>query len=104
MSVVKSKKKKVVVLGFPNPFRMRDKSYVLQKIYDRAKTNPFIADMTYDDYLKFLCAEIEKESEGSVKLNPGATDSIYNELKRMGWIRVISRVLMAVSTHETYIA
>ena len=38
MSVVKSKKKKVVVLGFPNPIRMRDKSYVLQKIYDKAKT------------------------------------------------------------------
>ena len=104
MSAVKAKKKKVVVLGFPNPIRMRDKGYVLQKIYDRAKTNPFIADMSYDDYLKFICAEIEKETEGGVKIHYTATDAIYNELKRMGWIRVVSRVLMAVSTHETYIA
>jgi len=48
------KKKKVILLGFPNPVRMRDKSYVIGKLYERASANPFVSGKTYEEYEKEL--------------------------------------------------
>tara|TARA_R110000824_G_scaffold272742_2_gene461253 strand:+ start:1661 stop:1954 length:294 start_codon:yes stop_codon:yes gene_type:complete len=96
------KNKKVILLGFPNPIRMKDKGYVLEKLYDRAQTNPFINGRTFEEYREFLCKQI-KDFEGK-DVEPSDTDEIYDTLKSMGWIKVVSAVLIAVISAHTAIA
>jgi len=96
------RKKKVILLGFPNPVRMRDKGYVLSKLYDRAQKNPFIEGKTYEEYREFLCSQIK--DFGDAEVHPEDTEAIYNNLKRMGWIKVVSAVLLAVVQSHTAIS
>tara|TARA_R100000742_G_C4278130_1_gene100630 strand:+ start:2054 stop:2347 length:294 start_codon:yes stop_codon:yes gene_type:complete len=96
------KNKKVILLGFPNPIRMKNKKYVLERLYDRAQSNPFISGKTFDEYREFLCKQI-KEFEGK-DIEPDDTDEIYDTLKSMGWIKVVSAVLIAVISAHTAIA
>jgi hypothetical protein len=51
------KDKKVILLGFPNPVKMRNKEYVLEKLYEKAKSNPFIHGKTFEEYREFLCVQ-----------------------------------------------
>ena len=95
-------KKKVALLGFPNPIRMKDKGYVLSKLYERAQKNPFIEGKTYEEYRKFLCSQIK--DFGDVEVHYENTDAIYDNLKRMGWIKVVSAVLIAVIQSHTAIS
>ena len=81
------KKKKVILLGFPSPVRMRDKSYVIRKLYERASSNPFVSGKSYDEYREYLCSQIREHG-----------DIIYDELKSMGWIKVVSAVLLAITS------
>tara|TARA_R100000234_G_C4859722_1_gene118636 strand:- start:212 stop:508 length:297 start_codon:yes stop_codon:yes gene_type:complete len=97
-----NKNKKVILVGFPNPIRMKDKGYVLEKLYERAKRNPFIHDKTFDEYREFLCMQI-KDFDGR-DVSPNNTDEIYDSLKSMGWIKVVSAVLIAVISAHTAIA
>ena len=97
-----NKKKKVILLGFPNPVKMKDKGYVLEKLYERAKTNPFIHGKTFDEYREFLCMQI-KDFDGR-EISPDNTDEIYDSLKSMGWIKVVSAVLIAIISAHTAIA
>tara|TARA_R110000823_G_scaffold251239_1_gene374132 strand:+ start:449 stop:742 length:294 start_codon:yes stop_codon:yes gene_type:complete len=94
--------KKVTLLGFPSPIRMRDKSYVLHKLYDRAHKNPFIQGKTYVEYKKFLCSQIKNFGDKDVSYEND--NEIYDNLKRMGWIRIVSAVLMAVVHNHTAVS
>ena len=96
------KNKKVILLGFPNPIRMKNKRYVLEKLYERAQTNPFVNGKTFEEYTKFLCTQI-KDFEGK-DVEPDNIDEIYDTLKSMGWIKVISAVLIAVISAHTAIS
>jgi hypothetical protein len=95
-------KKKVILLGFPDPVKMKSKKYVLEKIYSRALKNPFIADYTFDGYMKFLSRSI-KDFDGK-DVDPGDVEKIYDSLESMGWIKVVSAVLIAVISAHTAIA
>ncbi len=90
------KKKKVILLGFPSPVRMRDKSYVIRKLYERASSNPFVSGKSYDEYREYLCSQIREH--GDVDVHPDNVDIIYDELKSMGWIKVVSAVLLAITS------
>ena len=46
--------KKVILIGFPNPIKLKSKKYVIKKLYERAKKNPFLANSSYDEYIDFL--------------------------------------------------
>lgn len=96
------KKKKVILLGFPNPVRMRDKSYVIGKLYERASANPFVSGKTYEEYCEYLCLQIREH--GNVYVNPADTQKIYDELKSMGWIKVISAVIIAITSSHIAIS
>ena len=96
------KKKKVILLGFPNPIRMKNKRYVLEKLYDRAQTNPFVNGKTFEEYTEFLCTQIK--DFGGRDVSPGDTEEIYDALKSMGWIKVVSAVLIAVISAHTAIS
>jgi|TARA_R110000824_G_scaffold88230_5_gene217023 hypothetical protein len=88
------KKKKVILLGFPSPIRMRNKGYVIEKLYSRARTNPFIYGKTYQQYREFLCNQIKDFSDKDIDHNDEGL--IYDNLKSMGWIKIVSAVLIAV--------
>ena len=94
--------KKVILVGFPNPIRMKNKEYVLEKLYSRAKSNPFIHGKTFDEYRTFLCMQI-KDFDGKI-VDDKDSDEIYDSLKSMGWIKVVSAVIIAVISSHTAIS
>lgn len=96
------KKKKVILVGFPNPIKMKSKKYILEKLYERAVKNPFIVDKTFEEYMEFLSHNIK--DFGNRRVEPDDVDGIYDALKSMGWIKVISAVLVAVISAHTAIA
>jgi|TARA_R110002020_G_scaffold58750_5_gene160984 hypothetical protein len=96
------KDKKIILLGFPNPIRMRNKEYVLKKLYERASNNPFIHGKTFEEYREFLCLQIK--DFGDIDVDSTDTDKIYDSLKSMGWIKVISAVVIAVISAHTAIS
>ena len=96
------KGKKVILLGFPNPIKMRNKEYVLEKLYEKAKSNPFIHGKTFEEYREFLCVQIK--DFGDIEVDSRDTDKIYDSLKSMGWIKVINAVVLAIISSHTAIS
>ena len=95
-------KKKVILVGFPNPIRLKSKDYVLRKIYSRAKNNPFIDGKTFDEYKEFLCSQIKDFSD--IEVDSQNDNEIYDALKSIGWIKVVNAFVLAVISSHTAIS
>ena len=46
--------KKVILIGLPNPIKLKSKKYIIETLYNRAKKNPFLNGYSYEEYLEFL--------------------------------------------------
>ena len=92
------KKKKALLVGIADPIRIKSKRYVLEKLYQRAKKNPFVNTDSFEDYMEHVKVQI-KTLEG--KDVDGGVDEIYDTLKKIGWIREISVwVFSLITTHN----
>ena len=100
-------KKKVLLLGLPNPVRFKSKKYVIETLYKRAKRNPFLSEHSYEEYLEFLKEQIEqlggKKIDKDVK-NNDIEDELYRCLKDIGWIIVFNSLLIGVMSTYTGIS
>ena len=84
-------KKKVILIGFPNPIKLKSKKYVIKKLYERAKKNPFLANSSYDEYLEFLQKQIKQLGNTDVYINEeDAESNLYDALKRIKWLKVVN--------------
>lgn len=84
-------KKKVILIGFPNPIKLKSKKYVIKKLYERAKKNPFLANSSYDEYLEFLQKQIKELGNTDVYINEeDAESNLYDALKRIKWLKVVN--------------
>ena len=91
--------KKVLLLGLPNPVRLKSKKYILEMLYKRAKKNPFLSEHSYDEYLEFLKGQIEQFGDVKIKKNISDKDieeELYKSLKDIGWIRVFNSLIIGV--------
>ena len=92
------KKKKALLVGIADPIRIKSKRYVLEKLYQRAKKNPFVNTDSFEDYMEHVKVQI-KTLEG--KDVDGGVDEIYDTLKKIGWIKEISVwVFSLITTHN----
>ena len=92
------KKKKALLVGLANPIKIKSKRYVLEKLYQRAKKNPFVNTDSFEDYMEHVKVQI-KTLEG--KDVDGGVDEIYDTLKKIGWIKEISVwVFSLITTHN----
>ena len=84
-------KKKVILVGFPNPIKLKSKKYVIEKLYERAKKNPFLANSSYDEYLEILQKQIKDIGNADVDIDKkDAESSLYDALKRIKWLKVVN--------------
>ncbi len=94
-------KKKVILIGFPNPIKLKSKKFVLTTLYNRAKKNPFIVGSTYEEYLDFLVNQIEILGSGDISIDRKSSkleSEIYDALKKLDWIRVINAFVVGIIT------
>ena len=99
--------KKVLLLGLPNPVRLKSKKYILKTLYKRAKKNPFLSEHSYDEYLEFLKGQIEQFGDVKIKKNISDKDieeELYKSLKDIGWIRVFNSLIIGVLNTYTGIS
>ena len=92
-------KKKVILVGFPNPIKLKSKKFVIETLYKRAKKNPFLADSSYEDYLEFLLTQIEIMGSSNSKIDRNSDtleDDIYDTLKNMNWLKVINAFIIGI--------
>tara|TARA_R100000664_G_C2739033_1_gene127851 strand:- start:1015 stop:1308 length:294 start_codon:yes stop_codon:yes gene_type:complete len=82
-----TKYKKISFVGIPSPIKYKSKKYVLEKLYEKAKRNPFLMDKTYEEYLDFVRTEIELLTLEEPK--DKTEESLYNKLKEIGWLKEI---------------
>jgi len=93
--------KKVILVGFANPIKLKSKKFVIETLYKRAKRNPFLKDKSYSEYVDFLLEQIESLGLESVDKNSDNLESvIYDKLKEMNWLRVINAFIVAVITTD----
>lgn len=95
------RKKKVILVGLPNPIKFKSKKFVLQTLYKRAKKNPFLVDSTYEEYLEFLLSQIKELGSSDISIDkhsPTLEKDIFNALKKMNWIKVFNAILIGVIT------
>ena len=95
------KKRKAMLVGISTPIKIKSKKYVLEKLYQRAKKNPFVNTDSFEDYLKHLKHQI-KVLEG--KEVDGGVDEIYDTLKKIGWLKEMSIWVFAFITANNAIA
>ena len=86
--------KKVHFVGIPKPIKYKSKKYVMEKLYNKAQRNPFLAGKTYREYLDFIRAEIELLTLEEPKGN--SEEELYDKLKEIGWLREIPIVLFTL--------
>ena len=92
-----SSKKKVILIGFPNPIKLKSKKYVIEKLYERAKKNPFLANSSYDEYLEFLQKQIKELGNTDVYINEdNAESNLYDALKRIKWLKVVNAFVVGI--------
>jgi hypothetical protein len=99
--VMEKSKKKVILIGFPNPIKLKSKKFVLTTLYNRAKKNPFIVGSTYEEYLDFLVNQIEILGSGDISIDRKSSkleSEIYDALKKLDWIRVINAFVVGIIT------
>jgi hypothetical protein len=70
------KKRMAVIVGIDNPIRIKSREYVLRKLFEKAKKNPFV------------------EADN--------LDNMYKTLKRIGWLREISYSMFILITASQY--
>jgi hypothetical protein len=99
--VMEKSKKKVILIGFPNPIKLKSKKFVLTTLYNRAKKNPFIVGSTYEEYLDFLVNQIEILGSGDISIDRKSSkleSEIYDALKKLDWIKVINAFVVGIIT------
>ena len=42
-------KKKVILVGFPNSVELKSKKYVIKKLYEKSRKNPFLINSSYEE-------------------------------------------------------
>ena len=96
------KKKSAVIVGISSPIRVRSKLYVMKKLFEKAKRNPFVDTESFESYLKYIAQQIE-DIEG-VKVKSSKPDEIYKTLKSLGWLREVNYMAFYVITTNYAIA
>jgi len=92
-----SSKKKVILIGFPSPIKLKSKKYVIEKLYERAKKNPFLANSSYEEYLEFLQKQIKELGNTDVYINENDAESnLYDALKRIKWLKVVNAFVVGI--------
>ena len=74
----------IIIIGDPKPILYKSKEKVLKEVHKRAKKNPFMKDLNYREYLKFLKVQINEL--GGLKIKVLNEQEIYEGLKTIGWI------------------
>jgi|TARA_R100000781_G_C4032952_1_gene111255 hypothetical protein len=93
--------KKVILIGFPNPVKLKSKRFIIETLYKRAKKNPFLSEYSYDEYLEFLINQIDSLSSTKVDIDRGSDTlerDIYNALKKLNWLKVINGLIVGIIT------
>ncbi len=93
------KKKKAVLVGIENPIKVKSKKYVIEMLYKRAKSNPFLRDKTYDEYLNHIRKQI-RDLEG-IDIQFENEEELYNALKNLGWLKEFN-ILIACLVFANY--
>ena len=92
-----SSNKKVILIGINSPIKLKSKKYVIEKLYERAKKNPFLANSSYDEYLEFLQKQIKELGNTDVYINEDDAESnLYDALKRIKWLKVINAFVIGI--------
>ena len=92
-------KKNVILVGFPNPIKLKSKEYVIRTLYKRAKKNPFLASSSYEEYLEFLLNQIDSLGSIDMEIDKDSKDlesQIYDALKDMKWLKVINALVIGI--------
>jgi|TARA_Y100000361_G_C11043442_1_gene281173 flavin-binding protein dodecin len=92
-------KKKVILVGFPNPIKLKSKKFVIETLYNRARKNPFLANSSYEEYLDFLLKQIDilGNSDTNIDRNSSTLEAdIYDSLKKMNWLKVINAFVVGI--------
>jgi len=95
-------KKNAVFVGIAGKIQIKSKSYVMRKLYEKAKKNPFIADKSYEEYMEYIKSQI-KLLEG-IEIAAESEEELYNALKRLGWLKEISVIAAYIITANYGIA
>ena len=98
--------KKVILIGFPNPVKLKSKRFIIETLYKRAKKNPFLSEYSYDEYLEFLINQIDSLSSTKVDIDKGSDTlerDIYNALKKLNWLKVINGLIVGIIKKWVYI-
>ena len=92
-------KKKVILVGFPNSVELKSKKYVIKKLYEKSRKNPFLINSSYEEYLKFLVNQIETMSSESIDVDSDDIESkIYDTLKKLNWLKVVNAFVVGIIT------
>tara|TARA_Y100001963_G_C6432509_1_gene287716 strand:+ start:79 stop:471 length:393 start_codon:yes stop_codon:yes gene_type:complete len=95
------KNKKVILVGFPDPVKLKSKKYVIEKLYEKARKNPFLVNSSYKEYLEFLIEQMETLSNENIDIDIESKDvesKIYDTLKKLNWLKVINAFIVGVIT------
>ena len=93
--------KKVILIGFPNPVKLKSKRFIIETLYKRAKKNPFLREYSYDEYLEFLINQIDSLSSTKIDIDKNSNTlekDIYNALKKLNWLKVINGLIVGIIT------
>ena len=96
------KKKSAMFVGIDNPIRIKSKLYVMEKLYEKAKKNPFVDTDSFESYLEYVAKRIE-EQEGII-VESKEPEYVYKTLKRIGWLREINYMAFYMITANYAIA
>ena len=92
-------KKKVILVGFPNSVELKSKKYVIKKLYEKSRKNPFLINSSYEEYLQFLVNQIETMSSESIDVDSDDVESkIYDTLKKLNWLKVVNAFVVGIIT------
>ena len=97
-----TKKKSAVIVGISSPIKVRSKLYVMKKLFEKAKRNPFVDTESFESYLKYIARQIE-DAEGVV-VDSNNPEDIYKTLKRIGWLREVNYMAFYMITTNYAIA
>ena len=70
-------KKKVILIGLPNPIKLKSKKYIIETLYGRSKKNPFLNKHSYEEYLEFLQEQIS--TLGNIEIEESDEEIDYGD-------------------------
>ena len=94
------KKRMAVIVGIDNPIRIKSREYVLRKLFEKAKRNPYVEADNLNEYILFLAKRIEEVNREYIE--DLSVDNMYKTLKRIGWLREISYSMFILITASQY--